>query len=90
MNDCEKISREGLLKEVMALNFAITDISLYLDTHPRDTEAIELHNEYVEKYNVASEKYVKLYGPLTINNLNADCNYWHWIDEPWPWERSGY
>ena len=80
-------SKKKLLKEIMALNFAINDLALYLDTHPNDTTAIRMHCEYSEKQIALTEEYQKLYGPLTINFTS---NSWDWIDEPWPWERGAY
>jgi len=81
-------SREELLKEIMALGFSVTDISLYLDINPTDSTALGLHSEYSGKLRELSEKYAKLYGPLTLLDENRDR--WHWIDEPWPWERRRY
>ena len=80
-------SKKQLLKEIMALNFAINDLALYLDTHPNDARAIRMHSEYSEKQIALTEKYQKLYGPLTINFMSDS---WDWIDEPWPWERGAY
>lgn len=37
------------LQELQAANFAITELSLYLDTHADDAEAVQLFNEYVEQ-----------------------------------------
>lgn len=80
-------SKKKLLKEIMALNFAINDLALYLDTHPNDTTAIRMHCEYSEKQIALTEEYQKLYGPLTINFMSDS---WDWINEPWPWERGAY
>ena len=83
-NSC---SKKHLLNEIMALNFAINDLALYLDTHPNDTNAIRMHCEYSEKQIALTAEYQKLYGPLTINFMS---DTWNWIDEPWPWERGAY
>ena len=83
-NSC---SREEMLQEIIALNFAINDLALYLDTHPNDTNAISMHCEYSKKQISLTEDYQRLYGPLTINFMS---DTWDWIDEPWPWERSAY
>ncbi len=80
-------SQRDMLNKIMALNFAINDLALYLDTHPTDNNAIRMHCEYSEKQIVLTEEYQKLYGPLTINFTS---NTWDWIDEPWPWERGAY
>ena len=36
------------LAELMALDFAIDELGLYLDTHPNDSEALELFNSYIK------------------------------------------
>ena len=86
---CKKQNQEEMLREIMALNFAVNDLALYLDTHPTDRCAIEKHSEYVEKVMKLTEEYQRLYGPLTVNFINQG-NCWQWSDEPWPWERGAY
>ena len=88
-NCCQNKSKHALLKEIMALNFAVNDLVLYLDTHPSDRCALKKHSEYVEKVIKLTEEYQKLYGPLTFNYTN-EGNCWQWADEPWPWERGAY
>ena len=71
--------------ELMALGFAMTELTEYLDTHPKDTEAAELLRSYTELYRVGKEKYEKLYGPLT--QMGAVCKgSYAWVEGPWPWE----
>ena len=90
--DCQNqsqntLSKDEILHEIMALNFAINDLALYLNTHPQDTNAIKMHCEYSRKQISLTEEYQRLYGPLTINFMS---DTWDWIDEPWPWERGAY
>mgnify|MGYP004707240051 CR=1 FL=1 len=40
--------QDGLLKKLMAYNFAFNDLNLYLDIYPEDKEALELFKKYVE------------------------------------------
>ena len=86
-NNQYSCSQKDLLNQIMSLNFAINDLTLYLDTHPEDQTAIRMHSEYSEKQILLTAEYQRLYGPLTINFTS---NSWDWIDEPWPWERSAY
>ncbi len=83
------MSQEALLKEIMAFNFAINDLVLYLDTHPCDACAIKMHSEYSQKVQNLIEEYQRLYGPLTVN-FTSTGNTWQWSKEPWPWERGAY
>ena len=81
---CENESkRSEMLNEIKCLAFAIQELALYLDTHPDDEKALCLHNKYCREYRDLTDKYQKVYGPLTIN---CPCNKWRWLEEPWPWE----
>ena len=82
---CEEkqCQREKMLKEIKCLGFAIIELALYLDTHPDDEKALCLHNQYCREYRELTDKYQKVYGPLTIH---YPCNKWRWLEEPWPWE----
>ena len=83
----EKMTREEMADKIKAYCFAITDISLYLDTHPEDEKALCLHRNYCKKSKELKDAYQKMYGPLTIN---YPCKKWRWLEEPWPWERGNY
>ena len=83
-NNC---TREELMNNVRKYNFAITELALYLNTHPCDENALALHREYAKCYRDAVEKYQKMYGPLTIF---YPCNRWRWLENPWPWEGGSY
>ena len=83
----EDMKREELAMAIKAYQFAVTDIALYLDTHPDDEKALCLHREYTRKLKDLRDKYQKVYGPLTIE---YPCNKWRWLEEPWPWERGNF
>ena len=79
--------RTEMLKQIKCLNFAVVDISQYLDTHPEDRKALCLHREYCNQLEELKNKYQKVFGPLSIY---YPCNKWRWLEEPWPWERSDF
>ena len=81
--DNNDMTRKEMLKEIKCLKFAVVELALYLDTHPDDTKALCLHNKYSKDLKDLSDKYQKVYGPLTIE---YPCNKWRWLEEPWPWE----
>ena len=83
----EIMNREELIMQIKAYQFAVTDIALYLDTHPEDERALCLHREYTRRLKDLRDKYQKVYGPLTIE---YPCNKWRWLEEPWPWERGNF
>ena len=76
---------EKILSDIRCLKFAITDIGEYLNTHPDDQKALCLHREYSHQLRDLSDKYQRIYGPLSIY---FPCNSGRWLEEPWPWEGS--
>ena len=80
-------SKEQLLREITALDFYITDLHLFLDTHPNETKAIETYNRCIMKIRELRMEYNRLYGML-LSNLCTSCEPWQWIDSPWPWQRA--
>ena len=83
--DCDL--RRKMIQEIRGYDFAITELALYLDTHPEDEKALCLHRKSCKKVKELKDKYQKVYGPHTIN---YPCNKWRWLEEPWPWERGNY
>ena len=75
------------LSEVMNLGFVLLELSLYLDTHPNDTEAIQMHNMYLDMYNTAVAQYETMYGPLS-HAMKISGSHNSWVNNPWPWDLS--
>lgn len=76
------------LVELMALDFAVDELGLYLVTHPTDKEVLQLYWSYVKLSNEGQEKYRKLYGPLSKRDLTPEDGF-AWINDPWPWDVGG-
>jgi len=73
------------LHELQTMNFAITELGLYLDTHSDDAEAISLFNRYVEQYADAMQQFERQYGSLTQMGAALNGSY-DWQKDPWPWD----
>ena len=91
LNSCDcnndNLTRKEMLKKIKCYQFAVTELALYLDTHPNDTKALCLHKKYCNELKDLRDKYQKVYGPLTIE---YPCNKWRWLEEPWPWEGGDF
>ncbi len=74
--------------ELMAIDFAAHDLSLYLDTHPEDREAFETYKDLLTLAREGMERYSRLYGPVCKTQL-ADMDGYTWLKGPWPWEYTG-
>ena len=85
MPQMSQMSQAQLLHFIDMVSFQVMDTQLFLDTHPRDEEAIKNFNYFLELRRSAMEAYASLYGPLTVDTANpGDC--WTWATTPWPWE----
>ena len=73
------------LIELMALDFAIAELGLYLDTHKDDKEAYALYDHYVRLYQEGRKKYEEQYGPLQQTDTTQFGQY-RWLENPWPWD----
>jgi len=85
--ECNENKRREMLKQIKCYSFAVTDLALYLDTHPEDEKALCLHNKYSKELKELKDAYQKVYGPLTFY---YPCNKWRWLEEPWPWEGGNF
>ena len=75
------------LSELMALDFAIDELGLYLVTHRDDEEVLVLYKSYIRLADEGRKKYEAMYGPLMQTTL-SESGY-RWLDDPWPWEKEG-
>lgn len=78
-------SREQLLNDIGIVSFVLVDLSLYLDTHPFDRNAMEYFNHYNRiKHQMVKEFSMKYY-PLTMDMAESNKE-WRWGAAPLPWE----
>lgn len=80
-----KMDKFELLKQITALNFMVEDLSLYLNTHPSDREALIKYNGYVKESLILKQEYEKCFGMIGEHDSYSPYP-WQWIKEPWPWE----
>ncbi len=81
-----KNDREELMLKIMHYSFYAHELKLYLDTHTRDEERINLFIQYSEMANNLTLQYERLYAPITLKGDNLDVSPWVWAESPWPWE----
>ena len=77
--------KEALMLFIQKCDFAIQDLTLYLDIKEKDDKVLKMLNFYKEEFDKAKKKYLEKYGPVT------DCQItdtYKWNDEPFPWERG--
>jgi spore coat protein JB len=74
-----------LLDMIRKYDFALKELNLYLDTHPKCSNALMHFKKYRELREKACAEYTAKYGPLTVDMAGTD-DCWNWVSGPWPWE----
>lgn len=94
--------RSRLLKQIQEISFTLDDLTLYLDTHPTDQDALGMFGEMQQHRKDLLQNYARDFEPLTRdcvcpdtnNQTNTHCNYsgqkhFTWSDGPLPWDNQG-
>ncbi len=79
--------REKLLNTIRKYDFALYELNLYLDTHPKCNDALVYFKKYKELRDKAWNEFTEKYGPLTADQA-AQGSQWNWTEGPWPWEEG--
>jgi spore coat protein JB len=75
-----------LMEQLQTVDFVLVELTLYLDTHPDDTEAVNQFNQYAKDRRRIKKLFESQFGPL-IQFGNSYSGYpWNWKDSPWPWQ----
>lgn len=77
-------SKSQLMKQINEASFAMDDVTLFLDTHPDNMEALQYYKNVAAMRRNAMAAYQQQYGPLMIDQVTG--NGWTWETEIWPWE----
>ena len=73
------------LGELMALDFAVDELELYLDTHSDDKEAFDMYQTILALSEKARVEYADRFGPITQRDMLGAEKYC-WLKDPWPWD----
>lgn len=86
--DPEQMEREELLSKINEVSFAVNDLTLYLDTHENDSEALNCFTERLQERTRLMKAFAGKFYPLTQVCM-ADCGVsdkFSWTEGPMPWE----
>ena len=85
--NCE--ARREMMNQIRCYDFAITELALYLDTHPGCKNGLALFKELTEKRLGLLADYAKQYNPLTQSSMitgTPETEEYGWAKGPVPWE----
>jgi spore coat protein JB len=75
-----------MLEELQEVDFVLVELTLYLDTHPLDSQAIQQYNQFAQKRMQLAGRFEMEFGPLKSFGQSFTRQPWQWIDTPWPWQ----
>lgn len=74
------------LLELQAIDFVLVELTLYLDTHPADEQAVRQFNENAQRRAQLAHQFESKYGPLMQFGHSFSGFPWNWSQTPWPWQ----
>ena len=77
--------KDQMLHDIGIVDFVLVELTLYLDTHPFDREAMEYFNHYSRIKNQMVKEFSLRYYPLNMNHAESNKE-WRWGQAPLPWE----
>ena len=94
--------RTQLLEKIQQVGFQVDDLTLYLDTHPLDMEALDAFTQAKNQRYQLMQDYAREFEPLNLylvcpdtnNETGSYCKYpgkknFTWSDGPLPWDNQG-
>ena len=74
--------RQNILALIDIYSFLVTDLNLFLDTHPNNERAKMLINTFKTELVKLKDYYNVNFSPITIDSISNES----YITGPWPWE----
>lgn len=76
---------DSLMRKLQEVEFAIYELTLYLDAYPESQEALKHYHSLMDARRSLVAEYQSKRGPLTMYG-NESTSSWDWASTPWPWE----
>lgn len=75
-----------LMEQLQTIDFILVELTLYLDTHPDDHDAIKQFNHYAKDRKQLKKAFESQFGPLMQYGNSYSAYPWNWSTSPWPWQ----
>ena len=80
MKNPRSCSQAELFSMINQVSFAVNDMTLYLDTHPDDDDAMAYFCENTALRKELLKEYAARFGPLTLDSDSENCRQcWDWV-----------
>jgi spore coat protein JB len=76
----------SFMQELQAVDFVLVELTLYLDTHPDDDQALAQFNQFQRRKRTLMRQFEENFGPLQQYGNSPVGQTWTWSDSPWPWQ----
>lgn len=80
-----KLDEKNPLNMLMAYQFALIDLQLFLDVNPNNKVVKDLFDRYLNEYLNAKKEYESKYGPITLDSKENKGPTWKWQNK-WPFD----
>ncbi|GAA3401919.1 spore coat protein CotJB [Paenibacillus hodogayensis] len=75
-----------LLCKLQEADFVLVELTLYLDTHPDDLQAVQQFNQMALHRQTIACEFENEFGPLLQFGHSFSRFPWDWKNSPWPWQ----
>ena len=73
------------LKKLQAIDMALVETALYLDSYPENKAALAYYSKLVDEHDRLSALMTREGRPMT-QHASGKGESWNWVSSPWPWE----
>ena len=73
------------LRQLQAIDLAMVETALYLDSYPENRAALAYYNKLLEEHEHLSASLSRDGRPMTHQH-SGKGEGWMWINSPWPWD----
>lgn len=78
--------QQTLLQQINILDFTLTEILEFMDTHPNNQMALDYYCHYNQLKKNACSEFARKYYPLTKDEIQQSKTRYSWEDAPLPWD----
>lgn len=83
------MGKAELKKRIYEYDFALHELNLFLDSHPKNQRALQLLAEYRRDRAALVAEYTSRFGQYIVTTCDVPANgCWEWLKGPWPWENN--